>query len=584
MANALGQGEANFKIFFCTLLLFPFSVIFKRLPDNQYTLKNVYVIAVSAFYVFGVFELYLGLATLLVLSIGCYFITRYLRTSLMPWVNFVFLMAHLGYTHLHTQFFTEYDPLKIDILGAQMVLVMKLTAFGWNVHDAKQPTANLTEYSRLRVIKKHPNLLPYIGYVFFYASLLTGPAFDYVDYDKFIHLTLFDDVPDDKRPGKRKRRIPRSHWPALLKTAQGFFWLVLFLQASKLISLEYVTSGAITQDHGFVYRIFYLWALGLFHRLKYYCVWLIAEGACILCGIGYNGYDAEKDAFRWNRVQNIDTYAFETGQNVHECLEAWNQNTNKWLKNYVYLRIARKNKKPGFKSTLFTFATSAFWHGTKPGYYLTFVLGAFLQTVGKIYRRNFRPIFLEKDGKTPTPHKWVYDVVSYFATQLAFGFIVQPFVILDLTASLRCWATVYYYLPIVIFVTLFIFKGPVSKPVVAFLRRYHASYTPEKPSSKLTSSEAVHVENAVSSILEKEYDVPTLGVPPIDVLEATTKEEIDENVMEIKDAWTSFRARRGSIKDDDFEGLRDAYNNFTAEITEIFNSKKEEAMKKNKKE
>ena len=39
----------------------------------------------------------------------------------------------------------------------------------------------------------------------FYASLLTGPAFDYADYDKFIHGTLFDDVPQDKDPEKQKK-------------------------------------------------------------------------------------------------------------------------------------------------------------------------------------------------------------------------------------------------------------------------------------------------------------------------------------------------------------------------------------------
>ena len=33
-------------------------------------------------------------------------------------------------------------------------------------------------------------------------------------------------------------------------------------------------------------------------------------------------------------------------------------NTNRWLKNYVYLRVTPKGKKPGFRSSMSTFGTS----------------------------------------------------------------------------------------------------------------------------------------------------------------------------------------------------------------------------------
>ncbi|ODV80155.1 MBOAT-domain-containing protein [Suhomyces tanzawaensis NRRL Y-17324] len=585
LLGILDIDEANLKILICALLSFPFSFLFKRLPDRNYTLKNVYNIAVSAFYVFGILNLYSGLMTLLILSLGCYFITRYLRTSSMPWVNFLFLMGHLAYNHVSEQFFNSYDPTKIDITGAQMVLVMKLSAFGWNIHDGKQPVALLTPYARERMLKKHPNILPYIGYVFFYASLLTGPAFDYADYDKFIHSTLFDDVPEDKRPGKTKRRIPRSGKESLRKTLQGFFWAFLFANSSKYVSLDYVLSGKLVAEHNFFYRIFYLWILGFSHRLKYYTIWSIAEGSCILSGIGYNGVDPETGKFRWNRVQNIDPYAFETGQNCKVCLESWNMNTNKWLKNYVYLRIARKDKGPGVKSTLFTFATSAFWHGTRPGYYLSFVLGAFFQTVGKIYRRNFRPIFLEKDGKTAKPSKKYYDIVCYFVTQLSFGYIVQPFVVLDLKQSLYVWSTCYFYLHIGIIVTFFVFRGPFAKDVVKWLRSFQDQPAEKtvrpSPKNKLNSQESGIVKSAVETMLDKEInDDSVLGVPSIEVLETVNREDIDQEIKELGEAWRSFRGRRTSIAQDDFEGLKDAYNNFTNEINDIFVTKKNETLVK----
>ncbi|CAI5758010.1 unnamed protein product [Candida verbasci] len=580
LSSTIGLDEASLKILLCTLLSFPFSIIFKRLPDQNYLLKNLYNVAVSAFYVFGICDLRGGFLTLLISSLGSYFITRYLRTKSMPWVNFLFLMTHMAYSHFHLQFFAEYDPTVIDITGAQMILVMKLSAFGWNIYDGKQKRESLSDYNKSRAIYKHPNILPYIGYVFFYASLLTGPAFDYIDYDKFIHSTLFDDLPEDKRPGKkRKRKIPRSGVQAFKKVCSGFFWAFLLFQLPKYVTIDYMFSEKFTTQHNLIYRIFYMWILGFFYRLKYYAIWTIAEGACILCGIGYNGYDETTGEIKWNRVQNIDPWAFEMGQNVHTCLEAWNQNTNKWLKYYVYLRVAKPGKKPGFKSTMFTFATSAFWHGTRPGYYLTFIVGALLQTVGKFYRRNFRPMFLKADGKTPKSSKKVYDFICWINTQLAFGFFVQPFVILDFKKSLTCWKTVYFWLVWVILISFSIFAGPYKRQVSKFFQT-EKKKEDNKDKFKLTTEESDIVYRTIHQKLEKDYDSPTLGLPPIDVLQKIDKEEIDNDFKDLSKAWNSFKNRRHSIHDEDFEGLKDAYNNFTNEINEIFKVKKDELKEK----
>ena len=574
-----GLDQASVKILLCTLLSYPFSIIFKRLPDREYTLKNVYVVIVSAFYVFGICDLRSGFGTLILSTLGCYFITRYLRTSSMPWVNFIFLMTHMAYSHFHLQFFADYDPRVIDITGAQMILVMKLSAFGWSVYDGKQPLESLSEYNRSRAIKQHPNILPFIGYLFFYASLLTGPAFDYADYDKFIHATLFDDVPEDKRPGRRRKRlIPKSGKQATSKLFQGFFWAALLFVVPKYVELDEVFTKSFIYNHGFVYRIFYMWGLGFLYRLKYYAIWLIAEGACILCGIGYNGIDATTGKFKWNRVQNIDPLAFETGQNVHACLEAWNQNTNKWLKHYIYLRVAKPGRKPGFKSTVFTFATSAFWHGTRPGYYLTFVIGAFMQTVGKYYRKNIRPLFLTADG-SPKPTKHVYDFVSWVVTQLAFGFAVQPFVILDFKKSLLCWATVDYWLVAAIAITFFIYNGPLAKYFKISQKKklpVKINETKELLSDKkLSTKEHGYVTNAIDKKLGKEYDSPTLGLPSLDVFEDLDKLELDEDIEHLHQAWESFKKRR-FLDDEDVEGLKSAYSNFTDEINEIYRAKKDE--------
>ena len=85
----------------------------------------------------------------------------------------------------------------------------------------------------------------------------------------------------------------------------------------------------------------------------------------MLSGLGFNGYDARGREL-WNRVTNVRPISFEIAQNNKTLLEEWNMNTNKWLKNYVYLRVTPRGRKPGFLSSMATFTTSAVWHGFYP--------------------------------------------------------------------------------------------------------------------------------------------------------------------------------------------------------------------------
>ena len=224
---------------------------------------------------------------------------------------------------------------------------------------------------------------------------MTGPSFDFAEYRRWVTLTMFDvKVPDPKSPTgkKRRRKIPHSGIPASFKLAEGSFWLVMHVLFTSWYSVHYALSDEFLK-YSFLrrylrvltpsnFRLWYLQPLGFSHRLKYYGVWQMAEGACILSGIGFNGYNPD-GSLRWDRVTNVSPMAFETAQNNKELLEAWNQNTNKWLRNYVYLRVTPRGKKPGFRSAMATFTTSAVWHGFYPGYYLTFVSAGFIQTCGK---------------------------------------------------------------------------------------------------------------------------------------------------------------------------------------------------------
>jgi lysophospholipid acyltransferase len=340
--------------------------------------------SVSLFYLLGLFDLWSGLRTFIISAYGAYAIAAKINSPYMPWIGFVFLMGHMSINHIIRQNLD--DPSTVDITGAQMVLIMKLTAFCWNVQDGRLPDSELSDFQREHAVRTLPNLLDYTGYVFFFPAIMAGPAFDYCDYSSYITGTMFTlppgTDPSKAPPTRKKRKIPRSGVPAAIKAVVGTIWVLAFLKFSSwynpalLLGDQYMT-------YWFPRRVWCLYMFGLTTRMKYYAVWTLTEGACILSGIGYNGIDSQTGKAKWDRSTNIKPWEIETAQNTRAYLGFWNINTNNWLRNYMYLRVTPKGKKPGFRATLATFVTSAFWHGFYPGYYLTFVLASLLQTVAK---------------------------------------------------------------------------------------------------------------------------------------------------------------------------------------------------------
>lgn len=366
------------------LMSYPLAGLLKRIPDRSPHQKNIFIIFVSTFYLVGLFDLWAGVRTLLISSAGAYAISYFIHGPFMPWIGFVFLMGHMSVNHIHRKVVN--DPSAVDITGAQMVLVMKLTAFCWNVHDGRLLEEDLSDQQKENAVRIMPGFLDYAAFVLFFPSLMAGPAFDYIEYRRWIETTMFQLPPgvdaSKAPPTRKKRKIPRSGTPATIKAAGGLLWILAFIKLSGYYSASALTSPSYTQ-YNILRRIWILHAVGFTARTKYYGVWALAEGACILSGIGYKGISPVTGRADWSRLQNVKPLGIELAQNSRAYLGNWNMNTNNWLRNYMYLRVTPKGKKPGFRASLATFVTSAFWHGFEPGYYMAFVLAAFIQTVAK---------------------------------------------------------------------------------------------------------------------------------------------------------------------------------------------------------
>ncbi|KAH7140548.1 MBOAT, membrane-bound O-acyltransferase family-domain-containing protein [Dactylonectria macrodidyma] len=462
LASTLGASADEVKLIFSFLISYPLAALLKRIPDSRPDAKNLFSISVSLFYLVGLFDLWGGFQTLLISAVGIYCIAKFLRSSpYMPWVGFVFVMGHMSVSHIARQ--AANDPSSVDVTGTQMVLLMKLSAFCWNVADGQLSPDLLSDFQRDHMLKELPSLLDYAGWVLFFPALFAGPSFDFTDYRRWLNTSMFDISPQvdpsKKPPVRRKRRIPRSGGPAAWKAFSGLFWIGLFMALSSSYNPGTLTADSFV-EYGFLRRVWIMHVVSFVARLKYYGVWSLTEGSCILTGLGYNGVDPVTGKISWNRLQNIDPWAVETAQNPRGYLGGWNINTSTWLRNYIYLRVTPRGKKPGFRASMATFGTSALWHGFYPGYYLSFILASFIQTVAKNFRRHVRPFFLEPITGNPTRKKKYYDFFSYLATQLTFSFTTAPFLVLSLSGSILAWRRVYFYAIIWTFFSLVFFSSP----------------------------------------------------------------------------------------------------------------------------
>ncbi|KAL1921897.1 uncharacterized protein VTP21DRAFT_10539 [Calcarisporiella thermophila] len=443
-SDSLGVPADHLRLVVVILATYPLSLLFRCLPNSP-LLKHLFSIVTTTYFFVAFFRQYIGFLHILVSSLVTYLIVYARRDKWAPRIVFVFTMGHMAISHIIRQIKGPLGDRELDWTGAQMVLVMKLTSFAFSVADGNQPAEKLEDFQRDKRITRFPNLIEYFGWIFFYGGFHVGPAVEYSDYDNFIHRTIFP--PTDPKTGQKRDVSREGTLPALLTLAQSIFFIIVLVTIMPLFPMETMVTDQFLK-WPLWYRMIYLQIAGIGARIKYYSVWLMAEGACILCGLGFNGYDKNGKP-TWNRVSNIDPLGYETAENVKALLESWNQRTNIWLKNYVYMRVTPPGHKPSFSSTLITFSVSALWHGFHPGYYLTFLSAALAQNIAKKLRRNLRVLFMSPTLKPPHPRiKAVYDLVGRIVTVASFNYIAVPFVLLSLKDSFAVWRAVYFHVHI----------------------------------------------------------------------------------------------------------------------------------------
>ncbi|THH12341.1 hypothetical protein EW145_g8 [Phellinidium pouzarii] len=455
LADALGASVDQVKLISCLLISYPLGSVFIRLPSGNHAVKHLFNIAVTLFYMVGMLGIWSAVAQLLVSILVTFFIAKNVQGSKMPWIVFWFTMAHLMVNHIIRAVFNlSYET--TEVTGPQMVLVMKLTTFAWNVYDGRRAAEDLDKWQLDKRVVKYPSLLAFLVFghfhSFFFPGFLVGPYLDFASYISLVDESLFS-----TKKGKEKeaftggRRIPKGRKRvAYKKLLIGLAFLGLYVTQIGTFNLGVSLQKWFVQKN-LLYRIVFIQLCGFIERTKYYAIWTMTEGASILTGLGFSGYGPNGESL-WNDAANVDIPNIEFAPNFKVLLDSWNMKTNVWLRECVYKRVTPKGKKAGFRSSMLTFGTSALWHGFAGGYYIAFFYGGFVQTVGRLCRSNIRPLLLPanisknaKELPPPTLAKRVYDIISVVCAVMLINYAAMPFMLLGLRESLNGWSAVGWY-------------------------------------------------------------------------------------------------------------------------------------------
>ncbi|EJF62867.1 MBOAT-domain-containing protein [Dichomitus squalens] len=457
IAEATGGSIDQIKLIACLLFSYPLGSVYIRIPSSHPELKHIFSILVTFFYLIPVLGLWGGAIQLLVSVLATYYMAQRIERPSMPWLVFIFTMGHLTINHIiRTYIEAGYDTMEIS--GPQMVLTMKLTTFAWNIWDGRRPSEDLDKWQTEQRVVEYPSLLEFLGYAFYFPGFLVGPYLTYNEYQALVTGSLYKAAEQrewsavNETSHLTKRLVPHGRKRvAFKKMFIGLIFLALYVLFYPELNYG-ITIEDEFESRRLLSRIILLQFCGFFERTKYYAVWTLTEGASIQTGLGFTGY-TESGSTKWEGAANVNVMNIEFAENTKVLLDSWNMKTNIWLRECVYKRVTPKGKKPGFRSSLATFATSAFWHGIAPGYYLSFFFYAFVQTTGRLARSYLRPLVLPANyvaqrGAPPPPQtrkKQLYDVLGVITTVMLTNYGTLPFMLLNIDDSFVAWNNVVWY-------------------------------------------------------------------------------------------------------------------------------------------
>ena len=355
-------------------------------------------------------------------------------------LSFVWCIGYILCMHVHVML-TAYLSWSIDFTAPLMVLIIKLTSYGFCLHDGVRAKAGekLTERQEKYKLEEPASLLEFYGWVLFFPGFFGGPAIEFSDYRKYMDGTMFKDVPGN--------RIPHCVG-ACVKALAGTFICIAIVGLFGKYGVEFIRQEVANPENAFKYslgqRLLIIYRGCIIQRSKYYICWLMGEVACLCCGVGYSGKVRDPKTGEmvdsWQNSINVYPLKFEFAPSMKVAVDTWNIATEGWLRHYCYERLIG-TRFAGLRRYA-TFLLSAVWHGLYPAYYIFFLSAAVHREVAGMARRKIRPYVLSIPQKFHP--QFLYDIITTAFTLMTMNYCAITFAMLSFKDSINLWRNTYF--------------------------------------------------------------------------------------------------------------------------------------------
>jgi len=154
--------------------------------------------------------------------------------------------------------------------------------------------------------------LEYFSYIYFFPGALTGPFFDFKDYQNLVTRQAHYKNIDYKR--------------GYLWALQSLLFGVLSIVGDGLFNKRFHPSYILTDEfaqNSFFYRLGWILISGYVMRLKYYVGFYMSQAAVDACGLSWSGYIDGKPVF--DNVMACSRYV-ELSDTARKALEVSKEN------------------------------------------------------------------------------------------------------------------------------------------------------------------------------------------------------------------------------------------------------------------
>jgi len=243
------------------LLTFPIGHLYLKLnlSDNYKHFYNIFFGMGLGYILMGAS----GVLHTLISSVVTYMICFHFPSKLAVKLVWIWSLSYMLLAHIIRTINVSNGHF-LDYCVIQMMVTTRLTAFASNLY---YKNVDQNEYWKKYQFQTLPNILEFLGYIYFYPTYLVGPFIEFVDYNNYIK----------SRPKPIYKSALYTRITQCIMLLVGLFYLKTYYPVENILKDGF-------WNLSFGKRFVYLYLASLGYRLSYQFIWTCIHTNMIFIG------------------------------------------------------------------------------------------------------------------------------------------------------------------------------------------------------------------------------------------------------------------------------------------------------------